>query len=222
MSNKSIILNTNRPGLFTPKVRGSQSESLLANSSTVKKTLKSFVNTNLKSTSSFRYGDKVGMVSTQQVPIDYSKFENHTFFHSAVAKVNESFEKIINFYPYDGNNKQIEDYEDNLTGFEKYILDSFPKNVGYLIFSGTQKGEDPDNGFAAGLGTHISVVDSVGSEHTALSSLKTGKSLLNPDLSPFSFEFHVNVPKQANDNQVILQKKNSESVSKGFVVALSA
>ena len=40
-----------------------------------------FKNTNLSSTSSFRYGDKPYLVSTQQLRVDWAHFENHTFFH---------------------------------------------------------------------------------------------------------------------------------------------
>ena len=145
MSN-SRVLNTNRPGLFTPKVTRGVANPDLARADNTERAFSEFSNTNLASTSSFRYGDKIGLISTQQIPIDHSKFENHTFFHSAVAKVNEAFDKIINFYPFDGSNKIIEDYEDSLTGFEKYVLDRFPKNIGYLIFSGTQRGEDGANG----------------------------------------------------------------------------
>ena len=86
MSNKSIILNTNRPGFFSPQIRGNKSESLLADAQILERSFESFKNTNLESTSSFRYGDKVGLISTQQLSVDYSKFENHTFFHSAVAE----------------------------------------------------------------------------------------------------------------------------------------
>jgi hypothetical protein len=214
MSNKSIILNTNRPGFFTPQVNRSSQDSMLAAAELKERTFKSFENTNLKSSSSFRYGNKVGLVSTQQLSTDYSKFENHTFFHSAVAKTNESFDKIINYYPFDGSNKNIEKYEDSLTGFEKHILDSFPKNVGYLVFSGTQKGE------VSG-GTYISINDTAGSEYIDLASLKTGKTLLNPNQDPFSFEFHIMVPEKENDNQVILQKIEKDSIAKGMTLALS-
>lgn len=214
MSNKSIILNTNRPGFFTPSARRSSQDSTLAAAQVKERLFKSFENTNLQSTSSFRYGDKVGLVSTQQLPFDYSKYENHTFFHSAIAKTNEAFDKIINYYPFDGNNKIIEDYEDGLTGFEKYVLDSFPKNVGYLVFSGTQKGETTG-------GTHISINDSAGSEYIDLASLKTGKTLLNPGKDAFSFEFFINVPEQSNDNQILFQKKGKNSIAKGITLALS-
>ena len=186
-SNKSIVLNTNRPGFFTPSVRGTVNESRLAAAQVKERAFKDFANTNVNSTASFRYGDKVGMISTQQVPTDYSRFENHTFFHSAMAKVNEAFDKIVNFYPYDGSNKQIEDYEDTLTGFENYVLKSFPKNVGYLVFSGTAVGETTG-------GTQINVQDSAGAKYIDLASLKTGKTLLNPGNDPFSFEFFINIP----------------------------
>ena len=43
-------------------------------------------------TSSFRYDDPGNpLKSTQQLNIDWSKFENHTFFNSAEAKVNIAF-----------------------------------------------------------------------------------------------------------------------------------
>ena len=90
MSKNSIVLNTNRPGFFSPQIRGNKKESMLADAQILERTFESFKNTNLANTASFRYGDKVGLISTQQLSIDYSKFENHTFFHSAIAKVNES------------------------------------------------------------------------------------------------------------------------------------
>ena len=214
MSNKSIILNTNRPGFFTPQIKRSSADSTLAASQLRERTFKSFENTNLQSSSSFRYGDKIGLVSTQQLPVDYSKFENHTFFHSAIAKVNESFDKIINYYPYDASNKGVEAFEDELTGFEKHVLNSFPKNVGYLIFSGTKVGETSG-------GTFLSIKDSVGSEYTSLASVKSGKTLLNPNLDPFSFEFYINVPEEVNDNQIILQKNLKGSIANGMTLALS-
>jgi len=216
MSN-SRVLNTHRPGLFSPKIRGSVSNLDLARASVSKRTFAEFKNTNIASTSSFRYGDKPGLISTQQIPIDYSQFENHTFFHSAVAKVNEAFDKIINFYPFDGNNKEIEDYEDSLTGFEKYVLDSFPKSTGYLVLSGTQKNEVGSNG------NYISIIDHVGSEYSSIASAKTGQTLLNPNKSPFTFEFFIKVPEIINDNQVLIQKiSGSNSISKNMTLALSS
>ena len=57
---------------------------------------------------SFRYDDPGNpLKSTQQLNIDWAKFENHTFFNSAEAKVNMTFENIINHYPFDGTVDEI-------------------------------------------------------------------------------------------------------------------
>ena len=46
---------------------------------------------------SFRYDPPGSPIkSTQQIPLDWAKFENHTFFNSAEAKVNAAFDIIIN------------------------------------------------------------------------------------------------------------------------------
>jgi len=173
-----------------------------------------FKNTNLESTSSFRYGDKPYLVSTQQLKIDWSRYENHTFFHSAVANVNESFDRIVNFYPFEKSQKSIEEFEDGLTGFEKYILDSFPKNVGYLNFSGTVKGESSSNG------TQIIVKDRRGSSIESISDRVDGAPVLDPNQSPFSLEFFIKLPEKVNDNQIIVQKFSS--LSNNFTLAISA
>ena len=74
---------------------------------------------------------KFGLVSTQQLPLDNSNFANNTFFGSAEVKVNVAFDKIINNYPFDGTYQDVEKFEDSLSSFEKHVLDSFPKNVGF-------------------------------------------------------------------------------------------
>ena len=99
--------------------------------------------TNASSTSSFLYDPPtLGLKSTQQLNTDWSKFENHTFFSSAEVNVNVAFDQIINNFPFDGSKKEVEVFFEKLTGFEKYVYDQFPKNKGYLFFSGTQPGED--------------------------------------------------------------------------------
>ena len=214
MSRNKKLFDRNSPnGFFKPKFRKQTSREYLKKSDNTNYTISDFEETNIESSSSFRYGDKKELVSTQQVRTDFSNFVNHTFFHSAVANVNESFDKIINFYPFNGNKKEIEVYEDNLTGFEKYVLDTFPKNVGYLVFSGTQTGESATNG------TYISVNDSVGSTYASISNVKSAKASLDPQKNPFTISFFCKIPEQANDNQIILQKKSS--LSKNFTLALS-
>ena len=85
--------------------------------------------TNFESTSSFRY-DSVGegLKSTQELPVDWTQFENHTFFNSARSKVNVAFDKIVNEFPFDGSEKEIEAFEDELTGWGMNIGLKIPFN----------------------------------------------------------------------------------------------
>ena len=81
-------------------------------------------------TGSFRY-DPPGMPikSTQQLNVDWGMWENHTFFNSAQIKVQTAFDKIINEYPFDGTEPEYIDYIDALSGFNKHVLNLFPKNI---------------------------------------------------------------------------------------------
>jgi hypothetical protein len=217
MSKNKSLLARSQGKLFTPRYsrQNKNASSILASNVDKNITLSNsdFKNTNLESSSSFRYGDKPQIVSTQQLKIDWTRFENHTFFHSAIANVNESFDKLVNFYPFDKSQKDIEIFEDNLTGYEKHILDQFPKNVGYLNFSGTAVGESLSNG------THIKVKDRSGASLNSLSDRVDGSPVLDPKKSPFSFEFFINIPAQNNDNQIVFQKLRS--VSDNITLALS-
>lgn len=214
MSSKKSLFDRSKPsGIFKPTFRKSTRD-YLKKKDNKEYSLSIMSDTNIESTASFRYGDKKELVSTQQVRTDYSNFVNHTFFHSAVANVNESFDKIVNFYPFNGTNKEIEKFEDDMTGFEKYVLDNFPKNVGYLVFSGTVKGESSSNG------TSIAVNDSVGKTFSSLSSVRSAKAVLDPRKNPFTISFFCKIPEKVNDNQIIIQKR--QSLSKNFTLALSS
>lgn len=159
--------------------------------------------TNIESTSSFYYDPpESGIKSTQQLNVDWSNFRNHTFFNSAEVNVNVAFDKIINGYPFDGTKKEIESFFEKLSGFEKWIFDNFPKNVGYLFFSGTQIGEDTDGT----RGTFISVLDNAGALYPELSKQSTGNPVLNPGNKSFSAEFYVYLPAVTNNKQVVFQK----------------
>ena len=217
MSKRKTLSSQRQPSkLFNPKMRRNhrQSAAHLNKSQDDNITFESFKNTNIASTSSYRYNDKKGIVSTQEVNTDYSNLINHTFFHSAVAKVNESFDLILNKFPYDGTNKEIESFEDSLTGYEKYVYDIYPKNVGYLIFSGTQKGESQTNG------TYIDVQEYSGVEYDTISKNKKGEGKINPGSLPLNIQLFINFPKQANDNQPIIQKY--QSLAYNFGIYLSA
>lgn len=215
-------LKFNNPGLFRPSiVRGVVD----AGAPTGLISFNDVADRNIGTTSSFRYdAPGAGIRSTQQVGIDFSKFENHTFFQSAQTNVNLAFHKIINEFPFDGQRKEIEQFLDSLTGFEKYVYDNFPKNNGFLFFSGS--GDDS--------GTFVEVKDFAGTVFPTIASNKTGNSLLNPKLNSLSWEMQLYTPEEPNDVQVVCQKlsgsnqgislflsesSNSDSVSLLFTAA---
>lgn len=197
--------------LFSPSfVRGKKSDMYAA--ATKNKIVKGFIG-NSESTASFRHSSKSALKSTQQIPLDYSLFQNHTFFDSAESKVNIAFSHIFNEYPFDGSNKEIEDFEDKMSGFDKYVYENIPKNVGYLYFSGTQTGEIGSNG------TYIAVSDSEGLKFPNFSRNASGKSILDPKGNSFTFEMQLFIPETANDNQTVVQKRSS--LANNITLALS-
>ena len=122
MSRKKSVFQNQK--LFTPSVvrRYTSSSGILR-----KQTLSSTSGSSTVDpvpTGSFRY-DVPGspLKSSQQLPLDFSKLENHTFFGSAVVNTNLCFEKVINEFPFDGERKEYEEWLDGLTGYEKYVTD---------------------------------------------------------------------------------------------------
>jgi hypothetical protein len=178
-------------------------------------TAASLSGSNIRSTSSFRYDSPgTGVKSTQQLPVDFSKFENHTFFNSAEAKINTAFDTVINGYPFDGTKGDLEAYEDKLSGFENHILKRFPKNMGYLFFSGANSGADTVN-----VGSYIQVDDFAGALLPSLSRNRSGDPIIYPGTGSISFEMFLFVPRQTNNNQIVLQKLSGSN--RGITLALS-
>jgi hypothetical protein len=207
--NKNI---SRRPSLFSSKP-GARNDQFGDRDVALKEL---FAQTNIASTASFRYDSPGnGIKSTQQLNVDWSKFENHCFFDSAQSKTNVAFDTIINDFPFDGTKKEVESFFDGLTGYENHIFQRFPKYQGYLIFSGTQKGEVS----TPGLGTHVKVFDSRGFLFPGFSRNRDGESSIEFLVSPFTAEFFINIPDQENDNQIILQKRSVEKSS--ITLALS-
>lgn len=151
-----------------------------------------------------------GFKSTQQLAIDFSKFENHAFFSPARAKVDLALYKSINEYPYTGTQEQIDEFLFRLTGFERYVFNSIPRNIGYLFFSGTQIGESTG-------GTYIDVSPISGKNFYEAPG-STGALCLEVGQSPFEIEAHVFVPENANGNQVIAQRLGTGA---SYTLALS-
>lgn len=198
---KSNIFRTTRPTLFTSNLKAYTAANRLDDVTIENQELSSPY-----FSGSFRY-DQIGeaLKSTQEINIDYSKWENHTFFNSAVAKTNVAFGKIINDYPFDGSLEEVQQFEDSLTGYENYILGRFPKYKGFLHFDTSR-------------GNYIEVKDATGVNFPDIAKNSTGESILNPRENSFSLEMMLRIPNVVNTDQVILQKRNT--VKSGMTVAL--
>lgn len=94
---------------------------------------------------------------------------------------------------------------DNLTGFEKYVFDNFPKNVGYLFFSGTNGAQ------LAGSGTFVETKDIAGADYPYITKVPDGISILNPNSSSMTIEFHLYLPTISSSNQWIYNKTREVS-----------
>ena len=161
-----------------------------------------------ESTSSFRY-DPIGspLKSTQQLPLDFSRWENHTFFSSAESNVNVAFEKIINNFPFDGSRRDYEDYLDSLSGYERYILDErYPSYTGYLTLTSS----------------YITVKDKAGALFPSISRIKTGQSVLDPKGKSFTLEAFIGIPTgSSNDNQMVVYHTSGSS-GVGYAIYIDA
>jgi hypothetical protein len=151
----------------------------------------------------------VGIRSTQQLLIDWSDFANHTFFHSAEVKVNAAYERLINHFPYDGSAAEVSEFISALNGWEKHVLDIFPKYVGYLNFNSSE---------------FISIKDSQGYLFPDLAKKNTLQSILGKGTSDagYTLECFIHPPTGSfnTKNQVIFQKLSSDG-NTGITLALS-
>jgi len=173
--------------------------------------------TNIAATSSFQYDPhSAGLKSSQQLNVDWSRFEHHTFFMSAEAKVNLAFDSIINGYPFDGTRRENEVFFEKLSGFDKWVFDNFPRYRGELLFSGSQVGETSPSA-----GTHIIVQNKIGALFPELSKESSGRPVLNPTGSQsMTIEMQLYLPPIANDVQVICQMMSGST--QGFTFYLTS
>ena len=148
-----------------------------------------------------------GFFSTQQIEdVDYEKFENHVFFDSAVAKVQYAYAKVLNEFPYDKSEYDVQQYLREIDGFTRYVLDKkIPKNLGYLNFDGTSE---------------VFVKDCNGN---ILNDFKGERKfgLIDLNKKKFSFEFWIYVKNEnVNNNvQIVFQKKH---VNNGITIYLDS
>ena len=207
------MANNSKSRLFTPSV---VRRIISSNAPVVKQTAASLSGSVGKSLDrTFKLdGPGDGIKSTQQLNVDWSKFENHTFFNSAEAKVNVAFDTIINNFPFDGTRQETEDFFNTLTGYEKYVYDLFPKNTGCLNFVGEN---------------YVDVIDRAGALFPSLAKKKS-ENVLDPGEESISFETHIFLPsgeprdldedvEHYNGNQIICQKLDALGLT-GFTLGI--
>ena len=158
-----------------------------------------------------------GFFTTQQIEsVDFDRFEEHVFFDSAIEKTNYSFRKIFNEYPYDGTEREITNYLNDLDGYTRFILkNKHVKNKSYLRFNGSNFVKLKDrNGWLL-------------SDYKK--QIKTGILSLTKNFS-FSFDFWINPFSIADagdalkNEQIILQKKiiiGNTNRSSGYTIYLN-
>ena len=151
----------------------------------------------------------IGFKSTQQLNLDWSDFSQHTFFHSAEAKVNAAYERIINYFPFDGSSKDLQEFKDSLNGFEAYVYSLFPKYTGYLNFQKLN---------------YISISDMEGYLYPSLARSSTLKNIIGEGLvnDGYTLECFFYPPDDStnNDTQVIFQKLDTTGYN-GMTLAVS-
>ena len=186
------------PVLYPPNASILNFFGSLKDSKEVKVTPRPVAGSNIKRNDSFSYEPvNFPLKSTQQLNIDWSKFENHIFFSSAEAKVTNTIDQIINKYPFDGTREEAETFFESQTGFDKWVFDQFPKYKGYIDFKNSVK---------------ITGTDQAGFDSPSLSRNLSGDSIINPKNSSFTFDFKVKIKSgSSNDNSVIFGKIKDSS-----------
>ena len=197
MSRKKNVFSNQK--LFTPAVVRKYTKSSGVLKEQTLGSVSGSTEVNESPTGSFRY-DPPGspLKSSQQLPLDFSKFENHTFFSSAEVNVNLAYEKIINKFPFDGTKKEYEDWLDDLSGFEKYVLDLYPSYTGYLTLHGNNE--------------YVEVIDKAGVIFPSISKKVSAKTVLNPRSNPIFIELDLAIPNEASNDQYILYHNSNSDV----------
>ena len=68
--------------------------------------------------------------------VDYAKPESFAKFGSAYLYYKSAIERIINFYPYDGSDAEINRFYNQSLDIEKYIFNNlYPRTTGYVLLS---------------------------------------------------------------------------------------
>jgi len=149
--------------------------------------------------------EKIRELENVELKVDYSDFSNFVFFNSAFDYFNITGEKILNEYPFDGSRAQLQKFTNDLDGYQKHVLKSWPSYAGHMRFDSS-------------ISSSYILIEDVGDDG---GSYRTG--ILSPHTSSISVSAWLNVPAAmtgTEEVQVILQKV-SGSNEDGYTLYLT-
>ena len=85
--------------------------------------------------------------------IDYSEPENFAFYGSAQMYYSGAFNRILDFYPYDGSKAEKNEFYNKLYPIEQYVFNvKYPKSTGYALMSSDGWGATDGSSMSDGYG----------------------------------------------------------------------
>ena len=142
-----------------------------------------------------------------QLRVDYSSFSNHVFLNSALSYFNLTGERILSEYPIGGSRGEIEAFIDDLDGYQRHTLESWPERSGHLMFRPS-------------VSASYVQVDDVGNEDGV-----TKTALLNPGTGSWSVELWYNSARTltgSQDTSFLIQKSNAAGTTVSMYLSASS
>ncbi len=131
---------------------------------------------------------QVDITNQVRYKVDYSDFANFVHFNSALDYFNISGERMLNEWPYDGMFSDQLAFTSMSDGYQRYLLDVWPRWSGGAVFVTGAYVRAADVGYVSGTARH---------------------SLLSPSGTSMTFEFHVYVPQFPSSPFFVLQDLSS-------------
>jgi len=125
--------------------------------------------------------------------INYSRPKNFARFGSAYLYYKSSIERVLDYYPYDGSDAEINEYFNDSLDIDRYILRHlYPRSTGYALLSADGWGSlsTLDSGSGYGLPSSLEYITFYGGPGTGSANL-SGSSLVNlgPNDSNSKFQY---------------------------------
>lgn len=153
-------------------------------------------NTEKSAFSDIESADNLKALTTKKntfVPqIQYSDPQTFARFGSARLYYKSAVDRILDFYPYDGSDAELNSFHNKSLDIEKYIFDKrYPRTNGYAIMAsdgwGTLDGSKTARGYGKPQSTQLEYIEFKGGPNT-ISEIKSIKTLApNPNNSEFQY-----------------------------------